>query len=72
MEAKRDLFPVEVEIDEGVIAVKLVEVGSFIESFEFGSEPAAVFGVVKAAAIEDEGVDLIPINQIEGDKNQPR
>lgn len=58
LEAKRDLFPVEVEVDEGVIAVKLVEVGSFIESFGVGREPTAVFGVVKAAAIEDEGVDF--------------
>jgi hypothetical protein len=57
LETKRDLFLVEVEVDEGVSAVKLVEVGSFIESFGVGREPTAVFWVVKAATIEDEGVD---------------
>ena len=72
METKRDFFTVEVEVDERVIAVELVKVRPFIEPFGIRREPAAMLGVVKATAVENEGVDLTPFDLIEDDKNQPR
>jgi len=58
LEAKRDFFAVEVNVEEGVVAIELVEVGTFIETFGVGGKPAAMFGVVEAAAVENQVVDF--------------
>jgi len=48
----------ELGVEEGIIVVELVEVGAFIETFGVGREPAAMLGIVEAAAVENEVVDF--------------